>query len=351
MGMSDGLGAALGVALSVTLVGCGADTNEPSEPRILHGVLAEEGLYDAVFSLHVQIPGTNAFTGSVCTGTLIAPHTILTAAHCVTVFDESTLFVYVPGVLRVQSSVDGTELDPDLALEIAEVTVHPGYSPTWGYDDLAVLRLATSGLEASGGSMVRPLDALSEDHIGLPRGLDIIGFGRTAPPPAPFEEAPRMHATVAMTQLGCSDYVECQFDDVKFSWDNTADGGACLGDSGGPVLVFHDASGSPTNAEHQPTPGAQPTPPGGTARLAGVISGGSSTCAGQSFATRVDTSAGWLARYLSDLDGSGAMSLADFNLFKAAFLSNDPVGDLDGSGTVDLADFAIFKAGFQAGYE
>lgn len=119
------------------------------------GCSPKTGLHDAVFSLH----------------------TILTAAHCVTVFDESqsTLFVYVPGVLRVQSSVDGTELDPDLAVWTSSAS-----------------------------------------------------------------DARRRH-------------------------------------------------------RHQ--------------------------------------------------------SLADFNLFKAGFLSNDPLADLDGSGTVHLADFAISKAGFQAGYE
>lgn len=43
MGMSDGLSATFGVALSVMLGGCGENVNEPSEPRILHGVLAEDG--------------------------------------------------------------------------------------------------------------------------------------------------------------------------------------------------------------------------------------------------------------------------------------------------------------------
>lgn len=179
-----------------------------------------------------------------CTGTLIAPDTVLAAAHCLKVpaFDF---------VLGAQTS------------SVAKFWAHPSYAPgTPGHlpetFDLGVLRLKEPIYT------VAPLPlALTPPRVG--ERLTIVGFGRTADGADDAGEK-RVAETVITRVLGHTFW---------FGQGSGKPPTICLGDSGGPSLVVRD----------------------GVEQLVGVHSateGAPFACQGIGFDVRVDVFTGWI---------------------------------------------------------
>jgi secreted trypsin-like serine protease len=174
---------------------------------------------------------------SVCSGTLIAPKAVLTAAHCLTLAPIAGVFV------GEDPAGDGRTLAADRAV------VHPGYDPTTLANDVGILWLAEGADEADVATMVSAGEAVSPG--GAAR---MVGFGVTQ---AASNVGPRTkhegEATVAVVR--------------PTSFDLTPDPAqACTGDSGGAVFATF----------------------GGEERLAGVISAGDGLCSSFTRAERVD---------------------------------------------------------------
>lgn len=201
----------------------------------------------AVYGGHLARPGELPWTaalelsgqsGVVCTGDVIAPTKVLTAAHCAEGTPARDLIV-VTGAVDVR--------DPKAQRSaVASVAVDPDYGRVdSSYGDVAVLTLATP-------STVTPVRlAGPDDHSSsLPsRSLTIAGWGITGFHANDFPN----HLRVA--QISALAYGRCyqQFT-PDFSSDLMLCGGgarigrgygqACQGDSGGPV-VAEDATGAP----------------------------------------------------------------------------------------------------------
>lgn len=172
-----------------------------------------------------------------CTGTLVAPRVVVTAAHCVDNGPPEGVQVFV-----------GTDVDLGGEVTYAlDVTVHPLYDPVTLANDLAVVVLATplphppaplltSLDEAAVGSLVRVVGFGADGSDGVP-GIKRTGAATlSAIGPDSFEIAPGPSMS-------------------------------CHGDSGGPVFLEVD----------------------GVEYLAGVTSSGDAACLDYGSNVRVDT--------------------------------------------------------------
>ncbi|MEM1413324.1 MAG: trypsin-like serine protease [Myxococcota bacterium] len=156
-----------------------------------------------------------------CSGALVAPEAVLTAAHCVRALDGRAR-----RVRRVRMGNRSTQ-----AIRVAEARVHPRYDPAHperGFD-VAVLRLVE-------GARATPI-ALVRDDARFAQGepLRVWGFGRTR---ARGAGGPRLREA----RLELLSPFHCFHGDVRAmartrSCAASPRAGVCPGDSGAPVLA------------------------------------------------------------------------------------------------------------------
>jgi secreted trypsin-like serine protease len=190
-----------------------------------------------------------------CSGTLIGPSTVLTAAHCL--YDADGRRIRAPRLAF------GTDADIH---EIGRSYVAPSYAPgaSDGWDDAAILRLREpSDVPPIPFSETAPNDAIPAVVVGygVTDGARRTGFGR------------RRSAEIELDAISGREI----FYDARRR-------GSCFGDSGGPIL--QDLGEGEV--------------------VAGVTSRGTNaTCTGIDIATRADVLASWIRSKLSPSPSSG----------------------------------------------
>lgn len=200
--------------------GAAATSSNGDAPRIFNGTPTSD--YPAVVAV------ISAFRDDIfglCTGTLIAPTVILTAAHC---FDAGPLSVTVAFVLN------GTEEDR----AVGALAIHPRYVSSTLNADVALLTLA----QPVGGVTPMPL-ARVKPRPG--RTGAIVGFGLDG------------RGQIAHREVGSVRLANCpgslQHAERLLCWNSDRSGSnTCDGDSGGPLLLNGRVAGitswSKTNA-------------------------------------------------------------------------------------------------------
>ena len=212
--------------------------------------------------------------GEICSGTLIAPDLVLTAAHCV-MHRAGYSVIAVDRAFRSRR------------VGAAAVSMHPDFVPGTTPEDQPGVDLALIKLAQPLGADFVPLDPRGAGSIGTGDAVDIAGFGVVAENRRNTARTLRQAHLVSIGSLQVANRVTVVTDRRRFA--ETAGAGACLGDSGGPIL-----SGGP-----------------GGYRIVGVVSWSSgalqqntrrrTACGGFTAVTPVAEHTGWIASRAAEM--------------------------------------------------
>jgi uncharacterized protein (TIGR03382 family) len=199
----------------------GADGFGRTRCPIVNGTPADEAHHGAVVALIVDGIG-------YCSGTLVTPDVVLTAAHCIEGYGTVSVVFGEYATAGMGEEV-----------ETSGRWIHPQHGVQKFWNDIALLRLER---EAPAG--VQPIPALpqslrlGEEDIGVE--LEFVGYGSTNP--ASYTFGTRLHAFGDL-DLVCEDPAGCRSPVLNDTVPHKAfchdqdPSGTCFGDSGGPALV------------------------------------------------------------------------------------------------------------------
>lgn len=192
-----------------------------------------------------------------CTGTVIAPRVVLTAAHCVEDlevggFTAPREYTVITGRSNPKQAGSGN------SLRVSETHVFPNFDPGTAYGDAALLVLATP-TPAPPIALATAADAAL--YAGG-AGVLLAGWGLTSPRASSPPASLRSTSNVVLAPSACKSRSRSYYPPFSVSGQMcTTDppdhrNGGCFGDSGGPVIAQR-ADGSPVEIGIVSTGGPQ----------------------------------------------------------------------------------------------
>lgn len=305
--------AALGCALLVTLALPAVASAEATAVASIVG--GREATIEEFPSLS-YIEAHHGKHGFACTGTVVAPRVVLTAAHCVEEVEKGT--ITPPSEYALSTGVaDPTKAGPENVFHVVANHVFPGFDPGVLHGDAAILildRPTTAPALAMAGSADAAL-------YGGGAEVRLAGWGLTH---ANAKEQPanlRMTSMLVQTPSSCRkntrNFYRAFFPtgQVCLLAADRASGG-CFGDSGGPA-IGQRADGTPVEIGITSTGG-----PSCSTRLPNVL-------------TRVDYVSAWVSEWIAATETGTPPPVVDPNTLLPAMVKE---------GAEELAIFTLINA-------
>lgn len=159
------------------LSGCGSYQADEARPMIVNGQSVEGGAIDASAQAVFEIwqEGSQGTQRFVCTGTLVGPHTGLTAAHCFAHLMGSVEQVRYFARFQV---ADGSE---SASIELSRIQGHPNFVPLLVYSEKRKLRpahdIALVTLDRAVTISRKPLPLAAHFLDDVVSNVTVYGFG------------------------------------------------------------------------------------------------------------------------------------------------------------------------------
>ncbi|MDB4967224.1 MAG: Vitamin K-dependent protein [Myxococcales bacterium] len=207
-----------GFAIATSFVAC---TGAPPTGSQVHSII--NGTTDngdpAVIVVAAQVPGSQM--GSLCTGEIISPHVVLTAAHCVSpdTVGAGAKFIVFTGAVLAQGAPNSMFLP---VMETHYDTMFDLNNPTAGHDVGVVILTSPTTITPIKYNRT----PLPQTMVG--QAARLVGYGLTNP----ADNSTAGTRREAPTKLASFDSILLNFQDMQHN--------ICEGDSGGPAFMMVD---------------------------------------------------------------------------------------------------------------
>jgi elastase-1 len=274
-------------AASLLLLALAMPASADSGPRAQASIIAGHGATIEEFPSLAYIEAREGRSGFACTGTVVAPRVVLTAAHCAEDIEKGT-FTAAGNYAVATGATTPSKSQRENVFGVSATHVFPGFDPGALRGDAAILILDRP-------TAAPPIALAGPADVALYGGgavIQLAGWGLTGANAVKGPESLRATSMTVQTPTACKQktkrYYEPFSPDVQFCTLDTPakKSGGCFGDSGGPG-IGQRADGTPVEL--------------------GVISTGGPFCNTKfpNVLTRVDTVSSWVAGWIAATETGG----------------------------------------------